>query len=368
MANFCKYCGKVLQDGEICSCPQAQAEAAQQYQSYQQPQQPPQGYQQPPQDYQQPPQGYQQPPQGYQQPPQGYQQPPQGYQQPPQGYQQPPQGYQQPPQSYQPPQQPQQPAAPNPFVLALKKLLPYIQSYVKAPVSAAQEVRGQNNLIFAGILLGIQAIAAALCLFSLLSAVCGALGDLIAGMMGLGGMAGLGGLGALAGFSIGPSIPMTLIFGILAAAAAIIIHVAIVFVITKILGVNRSFPEALVICGAHSPFVTVLLLVAFILNFLYLPLAMIFFLAAMLTWIVLSVLTLQTLVPAASQGKFWICSIVGVLAALLIGGWASWFLGSQSIGHITINAAGQKITVNDAMKEAGSSLGDIFENMLDDLF
>ena len=81
MANFCKYCGRPLQDGELCSCPQAQAEAAQQYQG----QQPFQG------GYQQPPQG------GYQQPPQGgYQQPPQGgYQQPPQGgYQQPP--YQQP--------------------------------------------------------------------------------------------------------------------------------------------------------------------------------------------------------------------------------------------------------------------------------
>ena len=352
MASFCKYCGKVLQDGEICSCPQAQAEAAQQYQG-----QPPQG------GYQQPPQGgYQQPPQGgYQQPPQGgYQQPPQGdYQQLPQG------GYQQ------PPQQPQQPASPNPFVLALKKLLPYVQSYVKAPVSAAQEVLGQNDMIFACILLGIQAIVVALGLFSLLASICNTLGELITGLMGLGGLGGMGGLGglaALAGVSIGPSIPMTLIFGILAAAAAIIIHVAMVFVITKILGVNRSFPEALVICGAHSPFVTVLLLAAFILNFLYLPLAMIFFLAAMLAWIVLSVLSLQTLAPAAGQGKFWISSIVGVLAALLIGGWASWFLGSQSVGYITISAAGQSITINDAMKAAGSSLGDIFEDMLEDLF
>lgn len=41
MASFCKYCGKPLQDGEICSCPQAQAEAAQQYQGQQPPQQPP---------------------------------------------------------------------------------------------------------------------------------------------------------------------------------------------------------------------------------------------------------------------------------------------------------------------------------------
>ena len=54
MANFCKYCGKVLQDGEICTCPQAQAEAASRAQG-QQP--PPNFYQQQPQY--QPPQ-YQQ--------------------------------------------------------------------------------------------------------------------------------------------------------------------------------------------------------------------------------------------------------------------------------------------------------------------
>ena len=58
MANFCKYCGNALQDGEICSCPQAQAEAAAIAQG-QQP--PPNFYQQPPQ-YQQPPlQQYAQP-------------------------------------------------------------------------------------------------------------------------------------------------------------------------------------------------------------------------------------------------------------------------------------------------------------------
>ena len=46
MANFCKYCGKALQDGEICTCPQAQAEVA-----AAQGQTPPGYYQQPQQQY-----------------------------------------------------------------------------------------------------------------------------------------------------------------------------------------------------------------------------------------------------------------------------------------------------------------------------
>ncbi len=48
MAKFCPYCGKPLADGEICTCPQAQAEAAQNTQG----QQPNQNFQpqyQPPQ-------------------------------------------------------------------------------------------------------------------------------------------------------------------------------------------------------------------------------------------------------------------------------------------------------------------------------
>ena len=339
MASFCKYCGKALQDGEICSCPQAQAEAAQQYQG-----QPPQGgYQQPPQGgYQQPPQGgYQQPPQGgYQQPPQGgYQQPPQGgYQQPPQG------GYQQPPQGGYP-QPPQQPAAPNPFVIALKKLLPYLQSYIKSPAAAAQEALGQNDMIFAGILMGIQAIAAALVAFSFLNAVCGSLVSMISG--------GLGGIGV--SVSIGPSFLMSLVFGILAGAAAIFLQVLVVFAVTKIMGVNRTFPEIMMICAAHSPFVTVFLLASFVLFFIYMPLGSIFLMGAMVTWIMLSVLCLQTLVPGASQGKFWICAILGALVTLLVGCWLVTWL----CGFIPIESGDMSITINDMMKQIGN-LGNFF--------
>ena len=361
MANFCKYCGKPLQDGEICSCPQAQAEAAQQYQSQQPPQeiyqQPPQGgYQQPPQGgYQQPPQGgYQQPPQGsYQQPPQGgYQQPPQGgYQQPPQGgYQQPPQGgYQQPPQGYQPPH----PSGPNPVVLAFQKLLPYLKSYVKAPVSAAQELVAQKDMVFTGVLLGIQAIATGLLLFGILQSICGTLSSV------------MGFAGALTGngVSVSANFFMCLIFGILAAAAAIAIYGLIVFAICKIMGLNCSIQDVAAAAAAHTPFVTVLLLVSFILCLLVLWLGLVVFLVTVLTWIVLTVPMLQTFAADPNQGKFWICTIVGVLAALLIGGWASTNLGAMAIGHITIKTGNESMTINQIGQQL--DIEDILEELLD---
>ena len=326
MASFCKYCGKALQDGEICSCPQAQAEAAQQYQS-QQPQQPPQG------GYQQPPQGYQQPPQGYQQPPQG------GYQQPPQGYQPPQGGYQQPtPGGY-----PQQPAAPNPFVIALQKILPYLKSYVKAPVSTAQSLIAQRDMVFAGVLLGIQAIASGLFLFGILQGLCNTI-NMVSG---------------IGGVSFGASFFMSLIFGILAGAGAILVYVVLLFAMAKIVGSGCTFVDAMVASAAHVPFVCVLLLLSFLLLLLFMPLGLILYSASMVAWMMLTIPALQSLVSDSTKGKFWICLIVGLLLIQIIGAWVAFSLGSNAFGHMTVSAGGETHTFN----ELGRNIGDLLDRL-----
>ena len=335
MANFCKYCGKALQDGEICSCPQAQAEAAQQYQDQQSSQgyqQPPQGYQQPPQDYQQ---GYQpqQPPQGYQQ---GYQpqQPPQGYQQGYQPQQVPQGGYQQ---GY---QQPQRPAGPNPFVIALQKILPYLQSYVKSPVNAARDLVAQKDLIFAGVLLGIQAIASGLALFGILQGLCNTINS-VTSLFG--------------SVKMGAPILWSLIFGILASVAAMAIFIVIMFAAVKICGSGCTFVDIMIAAAAHTPFVSVLLLASFLLFLLFLPLGAAVFLAAMLAWMVLAVPTVQVFAPNSDQGKFWICVIVGVVLALLIGTWAATSLGGNAVGYMTVDGK--------TFNELGRDIGDLLDNL-----
>lgn len=322
MANFCRYCGKALQDGEICSCPQAQAEAAQQYQS-----QPPQGYQQPPQGYQQPPQGYQQPPQGYQPP-----QPPQGYQPPLQGYPPPPQGYQ--------PQPPQQPAAPNPFVIALQKVLPYLKAYLKAPVSTAQSLMAQKDLTFAGVLLCIQAIVSGLFLFGVLQSLCNV-------------------INMMSGISFGASFFMSLIFGILAGAGAMLVYVVILFAMAKIVGSGCTFVDAVIASAAHVPFVCVLLLASFLLLLLFMPLGLLLYSASMVAWMVLTIPALQSLVSDPNKGKFWICLIVGLLVIQLVGAWVAFSLGSNAVGHMTISAGGETHSFN----ELGRGIGDLLDRL-----
>ena len=307
MANFCKYCGKALQDGEICSCPQAQAEAAQQYQGYQS--------QQPPQEA-----------------PQGYQ-PPQG----PQDYQQPPQDYQQPPQNYQP-----QPAGPNSFAVGLQRIPSFLSSYFKAPVSAVQALVNAKDVIVAGALLVVQIIISGLLLFSALDSVSDSysaaysFGDdysKAAIVLGTGLSAVNEDLSA-SDMREGPSFPLSWLMGILIAAICVVVYVLVIFASAKIAGSRASFTDAIVAAGGHSLYVTILLLLSFITFFMLFELGAIFFTAAMLVWLVLTAPAVQTITHPSTtkEGTLWICVALGVVITVVFCGWLSAMMMSVPLG------------------------------------
>ena len=280
MASFCKYCGKALQDGEICTCPQAQAEAAQQYQN--QSQQPPPGGYPPP-----PPPGYQPPP-----PP-----PPGGYQTPP-----PPGGY-----------QPQQSAGPNPFVLGLKRIPPFLQAYLKAPVTTVRSLVSAKDIIVSCVLLVVQAIISGLLVFSFLySSVAAAFSSI-----------GLSG-SYMRGMT--PPFFQSFFIGFLIALVSVAVYVVVVFGVSKILGSKASFVEALVAAGGHSVFVTALLLLSFITFFITIWVGAIFFAIAMLVWVMLTVPTVQSITPNPKEGTLWILSIVGVFIVQGVNGFIAGFI------------------------------------------
>lgn len=303
MANFCKYCGKALQDGEICTCPQAQAEAAQQYNGPSQ--QDPQGYP--------PPQGSQ----GY--PPQ---QDPQGYP-PPQG----PQGYppQQDPQGYPPPQGPQgyppQTAGPSPVAVGLKKIPDFLKSYIKAPVRAVQALVNAKDVIVAGILLCVQVIISGLLLFAGMDSLFNS-DSKIAGLVG----SGLVSINDLSLWDIRePTFGMSFLMGLLLAVICIAVYVAIIFAAAKISGAQTTFVDAVVAAGGHSLCVTGLLLLSFIAFFIMFELGAILLVAAMLTWVVLTPPAVQSIAPpnATKEGTLWICMALGVAIAVVACGWIS---------------------------------------------
>lgn len=318
MANFCKYCGKALQDGEVCTCPQAQAEAAQTYQG--QPQQPPQG------GYPPPPQGGyppQQPPQGSYPPPP----PPPGYQppQPP-----PPGGYPPPPpQGGYPPQQPPRPAAPSPVAVGLQRIPGFLKSYIKTPVSAVQALVNTKDVIVACVLLIVQVIVSGLLLFSGLNSLVDSVSTRDYSKLGYVVVS------AVDAFNTGlkndePSFGMSLLAGILLAVICVAVYVVVIFAAARFAGAQTSFVDAVVAAGGHSLYVTALLALSFIAFFIMFELGVILLAAAMLTWVVLTAPAVQSIAPpnAAKEGTLWICTALGVAIAVIVCGWlaSSWLI------------------------------------------
>ena len=293
MANFCKYCGKALQDGEICSCPQAQAEAAQQFQG------------------QQPQQSFQQPPQGFQQPQQGFQQPPQGYQ-PQQGF-----------------QQPQQPAGPNPFVVGLQRIPSFLSNYLKAPVSAVQSLVNSKDVVVAGVLLAVQVLLCGLLLFSGLKSMIDSVEDADPVNFSTVVVAFI----AMSNDRLKepePSFGMSFLMGILIALICLAVYVMVIFAAAKIAGSRATITDAIVAAGGHSLCVTVLLLLSFITFFMMFEIGAILFTAAMLFWLVLTGPAVQSIAPpnATKEGSLWICLLLGVTIAVVFCGWiASMMMG-----------------------------------------
>ena len=266
---------------------------------------------------------------------------------PQQGYQQPgPQG------GYQ--QQPQQPQRPSAAATAFSGLVPYLKSYLASPITAAKELAAKRDMATAIILLAIQAIVSGLVIFSVFSKICGMVKDLMA--LGMG--------SDMMGVRIGPSFIMSLIWGIVAAAVAIAVFVVVVFAVLKLMQVNCTIQDVLVLCGAHSLFVTALLLISFILFFLNIWLGLIFFSGAMIAWVVMGVVTAQTLTTDMASGKFWMLLIAGILVAQLVGG----FVASKCIGGafeaITISAAGQSMSIGQLMDLGELAMDDIMEGIL----
>lgn len=311
MARFCKYCGTQLEEDQVCSCPQAQFEAAQTQQQDSSVQQAAA------------------------------------------------------PQPQAAPQQQAAPAAPSPIGIAFKNLIPFCKAYLRSPVEATRAAISQKDVILPIILLLIQAIAAGLVIFSLLNKVCRSIQSLIFAAMGLSSFSSLFGGGP----TISASFIMCLIYGILASVIAAAIFVVVIFAAAKLMKSTCTIQDVLIACGANSLFVTVLLLLSFILFFLSIKIGIVLFVLAMLTWVIMGVLTTQAVAPGAEQGKFWILYIVAVLVALLVGGWISSKFFGLSINATKISYGGESITIGKALDDIGDlDFDEILEDMLYDVF
>ena len=385
--RFCEYCGAPLEDGQLCTCPQAQQQQEppmtqpesapveqtppqqpttlpeEQGYSYGQPQddqpngqeptgqptepsgQPPgYNYQQPGSDTQQNSYGYQQQPSGY-----GYQQPgPQqqsgyGYQQQPGGYGYQPQGGQSQPGS----QNAQQFAqmgrqVRDTTVHAAKSLKPFFAQYWASPVQAIRTAVAEKNLTVAITLSVIRVVVVIALLWNVVGQVAGSIRGTVGALSGLGNLMGSSAVMTVRGNPLG-----SILFGLIIAVVGMALFTLVLFVLTRILKSGGSILDMYIANSANGGVTTVVLFLAFVCAFFSLNMAVGLVVLACFTAVVCGSLSAQAVCGDQSSGMFWLCYLGGMLVILAVSWWIVPPCVIQAVGGITLSLDGSSITIRE---------------------
>lgn len=393
--RFCEYCGAPLEDGQLCTCPQAQqqqqeppttqSESApveqtppqqpatppeEQGYSYGQPQgnqttpeeqqpepmsqpsepsgQPPEyNYQQPGADTQQNSYGYQQQPSGY-----GYQQPgPQ--QQSSYGYQQQPGGY-----GYQPQGGQGQPGSQNAqqfaqmgrqvrdtTVHAAKSLKPFFAQYWASPVQAIRTAVAEKNLTVAVTLSVIRVVVVIALLWNVVGQVAGSIRSTIGPLSSLGNLMGSSSVMTVRGNPLG-----SILFGLIIAVVGMALFTLVLFALTRIFKSGGSILDMYIGNSANGGVTTVVLFLAFVCAFFSLNVAVGLVVLACFTAVVCGSLSAQAVCGDQSSGMFWLCYLGGMLVILAVSWWIVPPCVIQTVGGITLTLDGSSITIREFLE------------------
>lgn len=393
--RFCEYCGAPLEDGQLCTCPQAQQQQQEpptpqpesapveqtppqqpatppeeQGYSYGQPQgdqttpeeqqpestsqpsepsgQPPEyNYQQPGADTQQNSYGYQQQPSGY-----GYQQPgPQqqsgyGYQQQPGGYGYQPQGGQGQPGS----QNAQQFAqmgrqVRDTTVHAAKSLKPFFAQYWASPVQAIRTAVAEKNLTVAVTLSVIRVVVVIALLWNVVGQVAGSIRSTIGPLSSLGNLMGSSSVMTVRGNPLG-----SILFGLIIAVVGMALFTLVLFALTRIFKRGGSILDMYIANSANGGVTTVVLFLAFVCAFFSLNVAVGLVVLACFTAVVCGSLSAQAVCGDQSSGMFWLCYLGGMLVILAVSWWIVPPCVIQAVGGITLTLDGSSITIREFLE------------------
>lgn len=393
--RFCEYCGAPLEDGQLCTCPQAQQQQQEppttqpesapveqtppqqpatppeeQGYSYGQPQgnqttpeeQQPEPMSQPSEPSSQPPEyNYQQPGADTQQNSYGYQQQPSGYdyQQPgPQqqssyGYQQQPGGY-----GYQPQGGQGQPGSQNAqqfaqmgrqvrdtTVHAAKSLKPFFAQYWASPVQAIRTAVAEKNLTVAVTLSVIRVVVVIALLWNVVGQVAGSIRSTIGPLSSLGNLMGSSSVMTVRGNPLG-----SILFGLIIAVVGMALFTLVLFALTRIFKSGGSILDMYIANSANGGVTTVVLFLAFVCAFFSLNVAVGLVVLACFTAVVCGSLSAQAVCGDQSSGMFWLCYLGGMLVILVVSWWIVPPCVIQTVGGITLTLDGSSITIREFLE------------------
>lgn len=192
-------------------------------------------------------------------------------------------------------------AKPSAAGAAFSGLGGFLKGYFASPVQATRDTLAKGDLATPLILMGAQLIA---CILMLLGFA------LKINMLSHGFM----------------EVPFQFWFmgGLLGDAIAVAIFMGLLFGAAKILKSSCTFQDVVIACGAHSIFITILMLVDFLCFLISMELGAWLLILTLILWVALGVSSFQMIAPEMESGKAWllylaVVAITIVLTLLILG-------------------------------------------------
>lgn len=230
---------------------------------------------------------------------------------------------------------------------AASGLVSYLKAYIAAPAKAVREMTESGDLMTSVILTVIQALSVGLVIFGVLAKICG--------------MA-TAAVGA-APILIRVSAPFfgSLLYGILMTVIGMALFTLVLFVLDKVQKGGQKPVRLWQASANNSVPTTALFLLAFLVSCVSIPLALGVVVLAILSWIVMGVMTAQLTAPDGESILFWGIYFVGVALIVFIG--YQLFPGFilNAVGGIKLTAGEESITLNLVIDSVVSSLKTSFD-------
>ncbi|MEF9984101.1 MAG: hypothetical protein RR806_04350 [Oscillospiraceae bacterium] len=223
-----------------------------------------------------------------------------------------------------------------------------LKAYFCFPIKTTQVAVQRGDLHSAIAFLTAEWIASGLLLFSILSKICDIISD---GINMSAKTIGTFQISDLMNFpKIQAPMGIGLLYGILIAAVATGLCVLLVFALGKICHSDATLKDSLIAYGINSPLVTIFLLVSFLTSFLSLEIGLFFFLIAMISGMIMVVVSAQNSVKSCDNLWFWIVAIVGIaLVALTVAAIFTKVFMMSAIGNITVSMNGETRQIKNVL-------------------
>lgn len=230
-------------------------------------------------------------------------------------------------------------------VHAAKSLKPFFAQYWEAPVQAVRTAVAEKNLTVAVTLSVLRVVVVIALLWNMVGQVAGVFRSSLGGFSNLSNLMGTQLVLTVRGNPLG-----SILFGLIIGAVGMALFTMMLFALSRIFKSDNSLLDVYIANSVNGGATTVVLLLAYVCAFFSLNMAVVLVVLACLTAVVLGTLSAQAVCGEQSDGRYWLCYLLGMLLVLALNWWVVQPCVMQALGGITLSLNGDTITVGQFLE------------------